>query len=216
MSKAAKKILDRKKKNQQKLKIMEQKMKNYLKPDETITRNYDTIGSVSNNGKSETSMTHKVRYSSKPAGKTFSEFRHSQNIKQSKPGYSSSVCNVKQFKQFFPHDASYHHSVCSYSKNISEDTTGSKLRPKVSKKAKQSPNKSLNAHYAKMNSATVNSTNPKGTINTLYKKTEKHEKKFTKIILDMESGREKAIFCKRGKRKIELMKQSNRMYLLNF
>jgi len=46
-------------------------------------------------------------------------------------------------------------------------------------------------------------------IETLYKVTQKDERKLDKFLLDLESEREQAVFCKRGQKKLELLKGSD-------
>ena len=59
-----------------------------------------------------------------------------------------------------------------------------------------------------MQPRTVSNVHRRQRVDTLYRKTKKNEQKFDKLILDMESEREQAIYCKRGKRKIELLRHN--------
>jgi len=115
------------------LKQMEDRMKEYIKSDDNVTRNFGQINCKSHNAKCESSITNKVRNNSKPAGKTFEQFKNNSNHKQDNTGYSSSVCNAKQFKQFFTKAPSHSKSKYSYSKNTSSESSAFKLNQKDTK-----------------------------------------------------------------------------------
>ena len=89
ISKVAKKILDRKKKNKQKLKVMEKKMKSYV-DNENNTRNIAKINPDKNHSKSESAINKDVPHRSKPAGKAYSQSKYNK-IKPPTPNYNSSV-----------------------------------------------------------------------------------------------------------------------------
>jgi hypothetical protein len=69
ISKAAAKIIERRKQNEIMLKQMERKIKGTAQNQQLITRNYEHFDSTNQKAKSENLVSNKVRYNSKKAGK---------------------------------------------------------------------------------------------------------------------------------------------------
>lgn len=91
LSKAAQKILERKKKNEQMLKQMESRIKGRVTNNKLITRNYDQFSSSNKKARSENHTSNKVRYSNKYStkGSNFGLPQRPNHVKDLSYGYAS-------------------------------------------------------------------------------------------------------------------------------